>query len=205
MNQVFLKIMSPMALAIYFVGSLANANNLKSEGCTIAGPEDAPVVIQEFADFYCRYCVTGSNTMKEVLKNYPTKVRLVFRNLPLPFHNPGALTAAKAFSAVWLQSSSLAYSFQNELFTNHEQLLKDGDPFLYEIAQRLGVNVTQMKIDMAGAEVAKIIADDQQLADAHEFKGTPSFLIGSEEVRGSKSYEEIAKIIDKQLGRQTGI
>jgi protein-disulfide isomerase len=77
----------------------------------IAGLANAPVTIEEFADFECKYCVRGSNTTREVLKNYAGKVNLVFRNMPLPAHQ-NALIAAKAFSAVCLQSPSLAYSYQ---------------------------------------------------------------------------------------------
>lgn len=181
---------------------MATANIVHASGntneCVIAGSKDAAITIQEFADFECGYCAEGANTMKEILKNYPERVNLVFRNLPLPFHQ-NALIAAKAFSAVCLQSSSLAYSYQSELFDNQEKLANQGESYLYQLAEKVGVNVPKMKTDMNGEVVAKIISEDQQLAKAHNFRGTPSFLIGSEPVVGALPYEEIKKVIDKQL------
>ena len=138
--------------------------------------------------------------MREVLKNYAGKINLVFRNMPLPFHQ-NALVAAKAFSAVCLQSPSLAYSYQKNLFDNQDKLVNQGEPFLYEVAEKLGVDVTRMKFDMNGEAVAKSIAEDRQFADSHNFKGTPSFMIGTEPIAGAFPYDEIKKIIDRQLGQ----
>ncbi|MGZ3742457.1 MAG: DsbA family protein [Pseudobdellovibrionaceae bacterium] len=189
---------------VLFAALISSANlayaSEGSRGCTIAGSNNAAITIQEFADFECKYCVLGANTMKEVLKNYPGKVNLVFRNMPLPFHQ-NAFVSAKAFSAVCLQNPSLAYSYQKELFENQDKLASQGEPYLYVVAEKLGVDVTKMKSDMNGEAVTKAIAEDQELADAHSFKGTPSFLVGTEEVVGAQPYDEIKKVIDKQLGQ----
>src|SRR5438477_329733 len=115
--------------------------------------------------------------MRKVLKNYPEKVNLILRNFPMSFHE-NALVAAKAFSAVCMQSPSLAYSYQRELFKNQKRLSKEGEPVLYEVAARLGANVPQMKTDMNSEVVTKSIAEDQKLADSHDFKAVPSFMIG---------------------------
>jgi len=200
MKRIITKISLVLSLVVMGVTNLAYAGGGTSTSCFIAGPANAAVTIEEFADFECKYCAKGSRTMREVLKNYAGKVNLVFRNMPLASHS-NALAAAKAFSAVCLQSSSLAYSFQKELFDNQEKLAKEGEGFLYEAAEKLGVNVAQMKSDMNGEIVAKSISEDQQLAQSHNFKGTPSFMIGLESVVGALDYDEIKKLIDKQLAQ----
>jgi len=189
-----------LALAVIVIGATNFAHAGESRGCAIAGPSNAVLTIEEYGDFECKYCVRGSKTMREVLKNYPGKINLVFRNMPLPAHQ-NAFVAAKAFSAVCLQSPSLAYSFQKELFDNQDKLVSQGEAFLYEVAENLGIDVTKMKSDMNGDAVAKSIAEDQQLADSHNFKGTPSFMIGTEPIVGALPYDEIKKVIDKQLGQ----
>ena len=76
------------------------ANPLKAnieEGRAMEGPADAKVTIVEYSDFECPYCGRGYQTVKEVMKAYPTQVRLVFKHLPLDFH-PKALPAAKYFN-----------------------------------------------------------------------------------------------------------
>ena len=198
-----LKAVSFASLVFGVSASLAYAvSGGASEGAVIAGPAKAAVTIEEFADFECPFCVRGANTMKTILKDYPGKVKLVFRNMPLPPHvHPHAQIAAKAFTAVYLQSSTLGAAFYNELFSRQDQLEDKGETFLYETAQKLGVNLEQMKSDMNSAEVAKILADDDQAARAHGFQGTPSFMIGTEAVSGARPYADFKKILDKQLGQ----
>lgn len=189
-----------MSLAFLVLGSTTTAVAGTTDGCVVAGPDNAAVTIEEFADFECSYCVRGSNTMKDVLKDYAGKVKLVFRNMPLPAH-PTAMIAAQAFAAVCLQSPTLAYAYQAALFENQDKFVSEGEPYLYSLAQKLGVDVDQMKTDMNGDQVAKSIARDNQLAQAHNFKGTPSFMIGTEPVQGAYPYDQIKSIIDKQLGQ----
>ena len=199
MRKTLTKMGLGLAVIVACAANDAQAGGV-SGGCVIAGSGNAPLTIEEYADFECPYCARGSNTMKEVLKNYPGKIKLVFRNMPLPAHT-NAYAAAKAFSAVCLQSPSLAYSFQKELFDNQDKLVVQGESFLYETAEKLGANVSQMKLDMNGETVTHSIAEDQKLADSHHFKGTPSFMIGTEPVTGSHPYDEIKKIVDQQLGQ----
>jgi protein-disulfide isomerase len=169
------------------------------EGCVIAGPSNAPLTIEEYSDFECPYCAKGAASMKRVLQEYPGKVKLVLRNLPLPMHSL-ATPAAKAFTAVWLQNPSSAYEFQDQIFTNQGRLIKEGESFLLETAKNLGIDIDQMKIDMEGDKVATILKDDAALAKKYGFNGTPSFRIGNESVRGAIPYDEIKAVIDRQLG-----
>jgi protein-disulfide isomerase len=190
--------MKKVLLILAMLVSRAQAGT--SEGCVIAGPANAPVTIEEYVDFECVYCAKGADAMKQVLLNYPDKVKLVLRNLPLVDFHSKSLIAAKAFAAVWLQGPSLAYKFQENLFSNQARLQSEGEALLVEVAQRLGVDVAQMKTDMAGDKVATILAEDMALAKAYKFNGTPSFRIGNESITGSRPYSEYKAIIDRQLG-----
>ena len=59
------------------------------------GPKDAKVTIVEFSDFQCPYCGRGRKVMEEVVAKYGNKVRVVFRDFPLSFHDK-AQKAAEA-------------------------------------------------------------------------------------------------------------
>lgn len=176
-------------------GALAGADWEKN-GCTIAGSDNAPLVIEEFADFECQYCAKGSRLMAQALKEYGGKIKLIFRNKPL---GSEAMSAAKAMSAVCLQNPTLAYSFQEELFNNQERLKKEGESFLIEVAEKLGVNTNQMREDMASEQVRFTIEADEKRAEQLNIKGVPGFKIGSEMIFGAQPYEEMKKAIDRQL------
>src|ERR1700712_5021373 len=48
------------------------------------GPSDAPVTIVAFSDFECPFCSRVVPTMEQIEKDYGNKVRVVWRNQPLP-------------------------------------------------------------------------------------------------------------------------
>lgn len=188
-------VFTTVMVSLLSLHSFASTN----DGAVIAGPDNAQITIEEYADFECPYCVRGANTMRLVLKEYEGRVKLVFRNMPLEFHQH-ALVAAKAFSAVYLQNRNLAYEFYSEIFSNQEQLKSQGVEYLFSMAKTIGVDVEQMKKDMDSDKVYKMLEADRTAAAAHKFTGTPSFMIGNEAVTGSYPYEYIKKIVDRQLG-----
>ena len=53
------------------------------------------MTIVEWSDFECPYCSKVNPTLKQIETDYPDKVRVVFRQQPLPMHK-NAPAAAKA-------------------------------------------------------------------------------------------------------------
>lgn len=192
-------------ISIIAIGAahFATADDLAIKSAPIAGPENAPIRIEEFLDFQCPYCTKGSQTIEKVLHDFSGKVSLVIRNLPLPGH-PHSAAAAKAFTAVALQSPALAFKFQEEVFNQQARLATEGEQLLFEVAENIGANLKQMKSDMNAEVVAKILENDKMLAQARNIRGTPSFVIGTETVIGARSYPEIKSIIEKQLAQSNG-
>src|SRR5579863_5914338 len=65
------------------------------EGHPSLGPATAPVTMVEFSDFQCPFCKRTEPTIKELRAKYGDKIRLVYLDFPLSFHNH-SLDAAKA-------------------------------------------------------------------------------------------------------------
>lgn len=63
------------------------------------GKADAPVLIEEFADFQCPACKTAATAVKEILKAYPNQVRLVYKDFPIPGHEHARTSAAAGLCA----------------------------------------------------------------------------------------------------------
>src|SRR5262249_6963031 len=59
------------------------------------GKADAPITIIAFSDYECPFCRRAEPTVKSVLQQYGDKVRLVYREYPLPNH-PHAEKASEA-------------------------------------------------------------------------------------------------------------
>ena len=52
------------------------------------GSEKAKVTLVEFSDFQCPYCAKGADLINQLKKKYgKSKLRVVFKNYTIPFHN----------------------------------------------------------------------------------------------------------------------
>ena len=165
----------------------------------IFGAKDAPVTIVEYSDFQCPYCQRGYNTMKEVLKAYEGKVRVIYKHLPLDFH-PMAEPAARYFEAIGLQSPSKAEKFHDAVFEDQQSLGAEKGDFLDKMAKKVGADMGKLKKDLESEAVKGIIAADMAEARKFEFSGTPGFLVNGVSLKGAYPLDEFKKIIDRHLG-----
>lgn len=171
------------------------------EGRVIFGNASAPITIVEYSDFQCPYCSRGYQTMKEVMKSYGDKVRVVFKHLPLDFH-PMAMPAAQYFEAIAKQDHKRAEKFHDMIFENQRELNEGGEKFLKATAKKVGADVAKVEKDIKSDAVKARIEADMEEAKKYEFSGTPGFLINGVSLRGAYPFPEFKKIIDRQLAEK---
>lgn len=161
----------------------------------VIGDANAPITIVEFSEFQCPFCKKGSQTMHDILKEYPGKVKIAFKHLPLPFHEQ-AKPASKAALAAGKQGKF--WEMHDKLFEN-QQALADG---LYErLAGELSLNIEQFKTDMANPEIEKQIEEDAQLGSTLGIRGTPGFFVNGVKVSGARDISYFKNIIDRWLSQ----
>lgn len=157
------------------------------------GPKDAKVTIIEFSDFQCPYCKRGAETMKEIAKNYPKDVRIVFKHLPLPFHKEAEPAARASFAA---DKQGKFWEYHDALFNNQQKLSVE---FLIEQAKTLGLDVEKFKKDMESEEAKSSVKADMELGQKYGFQGTPGFFVNGVAVNGAYPYDHFKTIIDRWL------
>jgi len=153
------------------------------------GPADAKVTIVEWSDFQCPFCAQAAGLMQQVTDAYPSDVKFVYKNYPLPFHKQ-AMPAAKAAVAAGKQGKF--WEMHDKIFANSRAL---NDDVYAQYASELGLNVEQFKTDMASPEVQAQI--DKEMAEARtaEVRGTPTIFINGKKPQG-RSFELYKQIID---------
>ena len=160
------------------------------------GEENAPVVMIEFSDFECPFCKRfWEQSLPQIKTNYidTGKVRFVYRDLPLPIHDPLATLEALAANCARDQQGDQAYfRYHDEIFTRTTSggtgIPKDG---LYAIAAGLGLDAGRFRdcldSEKFKGEVSKDIADAQKVGAS----GTPTLLIGKSSTDGKIQAERI--------------
>jgi protein-disulfide isomerase len=158
------------------------------------GPADAPVVIVEFSDYQCPFCKRAEPTVTELLKKYPTQVRVVYRHMPLDGLHPRARPAAIA--SVCAEAQGKFWEYHDKLFSNQQAL---GDEDLDKSATELGLDLAAFKTCIANPETAQRVQHDSDAARAVGITGTPAFLINGILISGARPVEDFSKWIDQEL------
>src|SRR5881227_760105 len=139
----------------------------------VRGNPDAPVTLEEFGDFQCPPCGQFAKFVDELLVEYHSQVRLVFRNYPLAAHQH-ALEAAQAAEAAGLQGKF--WEMYDTLY--REQKVWTKAPNARELfgsyAGTIGVNLDQFKKDVDSDKARERVDSDQALADSLGIKVTPT-------------------------------
>src|SRR6266571_2215518 len=144
----------------------------------IRGNPDAPVTLEEFADFQCPPCGQFAGFVEELLREYDSRLRVVFRNFPLPAHEHAREAALAAEAA----------GFQGKFWEMHDTLYREQEAWskapntreLFEsYAGTIGLNVDQFRKDMDSDKVRERIDSDHALADFLGVKATPTLYINN--------------------------
>lgn len=167
-------------------------------GAPARGASNARVTIQMFADLQCPFSARVQRTVEEILRRYPTQVRVVWRDYPLPFHI-NAIPAAEAAREARAQAGDRAFWALVGRIFERGGLLNDGE--LAELASTVpGVDRRGVARALADhRHRAAVEADIRAIADAGASIGTPSFFIEGVLVRGAQPLEVFERVIDEAL------
>jgi protein-disulfide isomerase len=157
------------------------------------GPEAAPVTIVEFSDYQCPFCSRAEPMIDEVIKAYPTQVRLVYKNLPLVSIHPFALGAAQA--AVAAQKQGKFWEMHDLLFSNQRALQPEK---LKEYATQLGLDAAKFEADMSSDETKSAIQEDMRLAQTVGVRGTPTMFVNGK-LLVNRSVDGFKQTVDAAL------
>lgn len=179
----------------------------------VIGDKNAKVTMIEFSDYECPFCKRHFDQSYEQLKTEyidTGKVKLVYRDLPLSFHDPMATTEAIAANCAREQGDDSTYfKYHDEIFkrtkSNGNGLAKDD---LYTIATDLGLDSNILKSCIESEKYQEEVSKD--LADATKAgaTGTPTFFIGKSssdgiitgtKIVGAQPFSALKAEIDKQL------
>jgi len=171
----------------------------------IKGDKNAPVTIIEFSDYECPFCKRSyDNVITQIDKEYISKgkVRLVFRDYPLPFHKK-AIPAAVAANCAGEQGKY--WEVHDFLFENPDKL---DTVAVLNSAEEFGLDKTKFEACINDKSKEKEITKDFEDGQKYGVRGTPSYFIGKTTdgneitgtiVRGAQPYSVFKELIEKHL------
>ena len=157
------------------------------------GEDKAPVTIVEFSDYECPYCSRAEESVNKVMEAYKGKVRVVFRDFPLPFHQK----APKAHEAALCAGDQNKYwDMHAKLFANQKAL---DLPQLKGYAKEIGVDTGKFDKCLDSGEKSKVVEESKKAGEEAGVSGTPAFFINGRPLSGAQPFEKFKEIIDHEL------
>jgi protein-disulfide isomerase len=162
------------------------------------GGAGALVTIVEFGDYECPYCAKVEPTLMAIREKYGEKVRLVWKDEPLPFH-PMAEPAAEAALEVRSELGDAAFwAMHDKLFEVQAGLTGD---VLARVAGEVGARADRVRRAVEAHAHAEAIHADEDVADDFQASGTPHFFINGRRLVGAQPQTTFEKVIDEEIQR----
>ncbi len=166
-----------------------------SEDDPVWGKADAPVTIVEVSDFECPFCSRVIPTLARVKQEYgQEKVRIVWKNNPLPFHK-NARPAAEAGATVQALGGDF-WKFNDLAFANQKDLTPEN---FEKWAVASGVDAQKYKAAFDSKKYAAKVDKDLAFSKTIGARGTPHFRVNGKTLSGAQPYEKFKELIDEQL------
>jgi protein-disulfide isomerase len=167
-----------------------NADELfRPAGSPIAGNAKGDVTMIEFFDYNCGYCKKAFGDVAQAIEK-DKQVKLVLKEFPIL--SKGSEEAARV---------ALAAKMQGKYWEFHRAMLESqgqaNEASALKVAEKLGLDMTKLKKDMASAEVKKEIDDTRKLATKMGIQGTPHFIVGDRIIPGAP--ENLAELLGKNV------
>ncbi|MEM7176255.1 MAG: DsbA family protein [Pseudomonadota bacterium] len=163
----------------------------------VAGNPEGDVTIVEFSDYRCGYCKKAHPEITKLLKSDPN-IRLIVKEFPIL--GPDSIAAGRmALAALAVDPKKF-----NEL---HEALIAYPgsltEEVAYRIAENAGYAAETLKEAAESDETSRKLEENYRLAQELGLRGTPSFIIGDEVIRGYVPAEDMEIIISETRDNAT--
>ena len=173
-----------------------NRANLVRMHSPALGKSDASVEIVEFLDPACETCRAFYPAVKQMMAANPDRIRLVLRYAP--FHNGSdqvvaILEAARKQGKFWPALEALLAA-QAAWAPHHRPQVG----LVWKHLEGLGLNLEQVRADMAAPEIARVIAQDLDDARALNVTKTPEFFVNGKPLP-IFGYEQLKGLVDQAL------
>jgi protein-disulfide isomerase len=168
---------------------LTEALVLRDPDIPVIGNANGDVTIVEYYDYNCPYCRKVAPEIRQVVQD-DGKVRLVLKDWPIL----GEVSKIAARMA-------LAAKYQDKFVEAHEALIgvssRLTEPRIRELLAGAGINMDRLASDLTAKakEIDAILKRNSDQAEAFEFKGTPSFIVGKFRVPGILTMAQFEQVI----------
>lgn len=163
---------------------------INARGDPSVGDPKATVTIVEFFDYQCPYCRRMAQQLAELNEADPD-LRIVYKEFP--FLSEASTLAARAGLGAARQGKY--EEFHLALMGLRGELSARA---IFRVAERIGLDAGRLRADMNSPNAQRMLQRNHRLAQELGIRGTPSFVVGDEVIRGAITIDRLRQLIAQQ-------
>jgi protein-disulfide isomerase len=157
------------------------------------GDAKAPVTVVEFSDYECPFCARAEPVVKQLLAEYPGRVRVVLQQFPLGGHP----NAPKAAEAAFCAGEQGKYWEMHELLLTGQGAL--GVDALKGRARTLPIDAARFDACLDSGRMAPVVEASRKLGVEAGVDATPAFFVNGRPLSGAQPIEKFRELVDHEL------
>lgn len=169
-----------------------------SEDLMSRGSVEAPVTLEVFADLESPVSRPAMLVIDDVLRQYPSKVRLQFRNFPLAFHPQATLAHDAAMTAA---KQGKFWEFASYVL-EHQGSLREQDLITY--AGALGLDSESFAKALQEHRYSARVDADVQAGVKRGIRGSPVVFVNGKRIDGVPSVKMLTDYVEAELAARAG-
>lgn len=162
------------------------------------GGADAKVTIVEFSDFQCPFCKKGESIMRDLKKKYGNKIKIAFKQFPLPFHNHAKTAAEASLCAKELGGNDKFWALHDAMFNDQSKLDKNS---LLDTAMKIGLKKDAFQTCLSSGKFSAKVDQEMEEGKNVGVKSTPTFFVNGKIINGAHPVETFSELIDAELAK----
>jgi protein-disulfide isomerase len=172
------------------------------------GSSSAKVSLIEYGDFECPACGEYFPVVQQLVQNYSSTVRFVFRNFPLYTIHPFADVSARAAEAAGLLGGTSKYWAMNGLLYAKQSDWSANtaltpaqvtSQYFNGYAQSIGLDVSKFDAALNATSVTQKIQTDVSGGNAASIDHTPTFFLNLKQIPNPTSVSDFEKLLNAAL------
>lgn len=152
-------------------------SKIELDNIPVKGSDDASITVVEYSDFQCPFCRRASDMLPGLLEEYDGKIKVVFKQFPLPNHNwakPASIASLCAFE----QGNDHFWTYHDLIFKNQRQItLENSKEKFNEFAKETGLDQAKFDSCLANEKIAARVDAELNEGRAVGVNSTPTFVV----------------------------
>jgi protein-disulfide isomerase len=168
------------------------------------GTPGATAVLALFSDFQCSYCREEAIMLREnLLKAYPTHVRLYFKDFPLEAIHPWARAAAEAGRCIFRSQPRKFWDFHDWIFDKQAEITPENlKTKTMEWAASKEMDTLQLSQCIDTRATSAQVQASIDLAKDLRVGSTPTLFLNGRRIPGKTEWAQLKELIDIELDYQ---